>query len=80
MKEKKLKKLMTDLEKLRELKPNWDSYNATTIDDIAIYTAKKLIPTLPSGFNWHVVPEAGGGVQIEASGQHVDIEIWIGKA
>jgi hypothetical protein len=60
------------LDKLREMKDDWDDEGALAPTEEAIALAEQIINTLPD-----VVPRTGGGVQVEWHSAGADIEIAI---
>jgi hypothetical protein len=68
-----------DHQKLRDLKPGWDSYAAKAIDRRCIEKAFQLWRELP-GTDWSAVPCADGGVQLEQHKDGLDIEIRVSPA
>ena len=65
-----------DIDKMADLKENWDSYGAVPIDPRAIAEAKRVQSVLTE---YDAVPCPDGGVQLErhTHGYSVEIEISI---
>ena len=65
------------------LQENWDSYNADTISQTAIYTAIETLNhlhnkgLLANGITVNVFPMRDGGIQFEFDGQYICAELEI---
>jgi hypothetical protein len=66
---------LADIEALRSLQPNWDSYGAVAIRPEAIAKALDMKQGLSGP--WAVVPCSDGGIQLEQHAGGFDIEIVI---
>lgn len=72
-------------DRLRELKPGWDTYGAVSITDKALKAAEGIERSFA------LVPLADGGFQVEIHGGGIEVEVefnpegemestWVGKA
>lgn len=69
----------SQLENMRTLPANWDSYGAVVIDHRCIDRAHAVLNELQT-VGWAAVPCTDGGVQLERHQDGLDIEIWIDVA
>lgn len=76
MADDKVSALRAEIDELKLLQPDWDSYGAPPIDLGAIERGKQLIATLPD-WGWQIVPVCDGGIQIESHRSGYDVEIYI---
>ncbi len=60
---------------LRDLKANWDSYGAASLDERVIQKAYELWRQLVG--HWDVVPGSDGSIQLEQHRDGFDIEVLI---
>lgn len=76
-------RLLDRIKAFKNLKENWDSYNADPISKIAIDTALRVLyyfytqKTLLNGISVHVFPMRDGGIQFEFDGNHISAELEI---
>lgn len=72
------KALAQQLDDLRHLAPDWDTYGAPVIDPGVIARALELVQVLPD-WQWQAVPVGDGGVQLECQFAGYVAEIYIRK-
>ena len=75
------------LREISELGPNWDPYGSEMPSRVATALADGLLHAAAAEFAeaagerllpLHLAPIADGGVQVEWSGDHADLEVYIG--
>lgn len=60
---------------MRQMEPGWDSYDAKTINPMALEKALVLLQCLPG--EWMAVPCSDGGVHLEQHLNGVSVEVRI---